>query len=74
MRGKTSTVRKSYSEKESAGLSTGLTERSDFAADDLVSDAGFADSGSAQGYTRQAKGKRSNASVSEKGYSFDLEG
>jgi len=74
MRGKTTTVRKSYSEKESSGLNTGLTERSDFMAEATVSDASFNESGSASGYTRQVKGKRSNASASDKGYSFELEG
>ena len=75
MRGKTTTVRKSYSEKESTGIQTGLTERADFMADGVVSDASFNESGSgSQGYTRQVKGKRNNKSVSSKGYSFELEG
>jgi hypothetical protein len=75
MRGKNSTVRKSYSEKESSGLSTGLTVRSDFEAGETMSDASFNQSGSAaSGYTRQVKGKRSNSSASSKGYSFEVEG
>lgn len=73
MRGKTTTVRKSYSEKESSGLSTGLTERSDFMADGIYNDASFNTDG-ARGFTRQVKGKRSSRSVSEKGYSFELDG
>lgn len=75
MRGKTTTVQKSYSEKESAGINTGLTERSDFMADDLVTDASFNDSGSGSaGYTRQVKGKESTKSVKEKGNSFEIAG
>lgn len=75
MRGKTSTIQKSYSEKESAGLTSGVTERSDFMADDLLTDASFSDASSkAQGYSRQAKGKLSSKSASEKGYSFEIDG
>lgn len=74
MRGK-NTVGKSYSEKESAGIQTGLTERADFMADDLLTDASFneASSGS-QGYSRQVKGKLSEKGVSSKGNSFTISG
>lgn len=75
MRGKTSTVQKSYSEKESAGIATGLTERSDFEADDKLTDASFSDASSgSEGYSRQAKGKLAEKSVSEKGNSFVVSG
>lgn len=75
MRGKTSTVRPSRSEKESAGLENGLTERSDFMATQTVSDAAFNTEGSkAPGYTRQVKGQRSSESAKKFGYSFEIEG
>ena len=60
---------------ESAGVGSGLSDRSDFMSDQTMSDSSFNESGSkASGYTRQVKGKRSSKSVSEKGYSFELEG
>lgn len=75
MKGKNTMVRKTYSEKESAGLDTGLSARSDFAADDLLTDASFNDSSSGQqGYTRQVKGKLKSKGVSEKGVSLTISG
>ena len=75
MKGKNSMVRRTYSEKESAGLDTGLSMRSDFESSQTMSDSDFNQSGSmASGFTRQAKGKRKSSSVSEKGVSLTIEG
>jgi hypothetical protein len=75
MRGKNTMVRKSFSRKESAGLTSGLTECSEFMADDTLTDATMSDASSnAQGYSRQAKGKLSSKSAKEKGNSFEIDG
>ena len=75
MRGKNTMVRKTYSEKESAGLDTGLSMTSGFDSDQLLADASFSDGSSgSQGYSRQAKGKLSSKSVSEKGVSLTIDG
>lgn len=73
MKGKNTMVRKSYSRKESAGLDSGLSARSDFSSDDLLTDASFSDGSSgSQGYSRQAKGQEAKKSVSEKGVSLTI--
>jgi hypothetical protein len=75
MKGKNTMNRKTYSEKESAGLDTGLSSRSDFMSDDLLTDASFSDASSgSQGYSRQAKGQEASKSVSEKGQSLTIRG
>ena len=75
MEGKNSTIQRNYSRKDGTGVQSGLTENKEFKSDQTMSDSAFNQDGSGQqGYTRQVKGKRSNMSVSEKGYSFDLEG
>lgn len=82
MRGKTTTVRKSFSREESAGIETGLTKRYGFKAEYTYNDAAFnaSSSGAAGrptsggGYYRGAKGERGQEGVSNKGWDFDLEG
>jgi len=75
MEGKNSIGQPVKGRKEGAGVSTGLSERSDFMSDQTMSDASFNESGSkASGFTRQVKGQRTSKSVSGKGYSFTLEG
>lgn len=77
MRGKTRTIRPSYSEKESAGIESGLSERKDFMAEYTYNDAAFnadAPASGQAGYYRGAKGRRGTETVSSKGYSFTMEG
>lgn len=76
MKGENTMVRKTYSEKEGAGLDTGLSARTDLdTGASGYSDASFNESGSkASGFTRQVKGKRNSESASEKGVSLTIEG
>ncbi len=72
--GTTHTIRPSRSRTESAGVSSGLSRRSDEAVlDGLTKDVDFSTKSSAAGsggYSRDALGKRSQSTVKEKGYNF----
>ena len=75
MDGKNSIGQPVKGRKDSVGVGSGLSDRSDFMSDQTMSDSSFNESGSkASGFTRQAKGQRTSKSVSEKGLSFQLEG
>ena len=73
MKGSNSLQTKSYSNKESSGLSSGLTECSQFESDATLADASLNTSGN-NGFTRQVKGQLATKSASSKGKSFTVEG
>lgn len=72
--GTTNTLRPSRSRTESAGVTSGLSRRSDEAVlDGVTKDVDYANGSTgaaAGGYKRQALGKRVQRSVKEKGYNF----
>jgi hypothetical protein len=73
MRGTNSTIHKNHSVKDGVGIQSGITSEKEFESDQTMNDSAFnQDSSGQQGFTRQAKGKRTTTSAKEKGNSFEI--